>query len=212
MDDGAIWNGEAVKLLLRPVQEAYGADAPWVLLGGLCALLLMLYSGMRLTRWWRSGEGERVLKRRQRRAFQAEEDAAGVLRAHGYQILDEQVEHHWTIDVNGEPFAVDLRADYMVKRGGKRYIAEVKSGMSAPSLTTAATRRQLLEYRVAYDVEGILLVDMQAVELNEVDFGDRVEGREGRGYRGAAGFALGVLTGVILSVVGFVLWALRVTS
>lgn len=208
MEDGEIWKGEAVKQWLRPVQQELGAEAPWILLGSLCALLLLLYLGGRVARWWRAGEGERVLKRRQRRAFQAEEDAAGVLRAHGYQILDEQVEHHWTIDVNGEPFAVELRADYMVKRGGKRYIAEVKSGMSAPSLTTAATRRQLLEYRVAYDVHGILLVDMQAVELNEVDFGDRVEGREERRYRGSAGFMVGLLTGVILSVVGFVVWAL----
>ncbi len=49
-------------------------------------------------------------------------------------------------------------------------VAEVKTGERAPSLTTAATRRQLLEYAVAYGADGVLLVDPEAGAIREVDF------------------------------------------
>lgn len=157
----------------------------------LCLVVCVGWAARRVWRWWDAGAEERALKRRQRRAGRAEEDAAGVLRAHGYTILADQAEHHWHIGLDGEPFEVELRADYLVSRAGRRYIAEVKSGHMAPSLGTAATRRQLLEYRVAYDVDGVLLVDMEAVSLHRVDFGDRVEGREGRGRLITIGSFLG---------------------
>lgn len=149
--------------------------AAWVFLA-----VLVGYGAWRTGGWWEGGAGERALKRRQRRAEQAEIDAAGVLRSHGYHILDAQVEHHWTILLDGEAHSIELRADYLVSRGPRRYVAEVKSGRSAPSISTAATRRQLLEYRVAYPVDGILLVDMEEVEIHVVDFGDRIEQRPRR--------------------------------
>jgi hypothetical protein len=51
-----------------------------------------------------------------------------------------------------------------------RLVAEVKSGKIAASLACAATRRQLLEYRLAYDVDGVMLVDMAAGRVHEVRF------------------------------------------
>lgn len=139
---------------------------------------------------------EKALRRRQRRAERAEIDAAGVLRARGFTVLDDQVEFHWEIHLDGEPRDIELRADYLVSRGRKRYVAEVKSGQCAPSISTAATRRQLLEYRVAYPVDGILLVDMEAVKIHVVDFGDRVEGRE-PGKRLWRGLMMGIVLGVV---------------
>jgi hypothetical protein len=37
-------------------------------------------------------------------------------------------------------------------------------------LSSAATRRQLLEYRLAFDVDGVLLVDVETGEVSEVEF------------------------------------------
>jgi hypothetical protein len=179
-------------------------DERLVMAGVVCVILYLAWSARRTLRWWRAGASERLLKRRQRRAGRAEEDAAGVLRAHGYSIEEDQAEHHWHIGLDGEPFEVELRADYLVSRGGRRYVAEVKSGHMAPSLGTAATRRQLLEYRVAYDVDGILLVDMEAVRLHRVDFGDRVEGRESGWMARARSFLGGVACGAI--AVSAILW------
>lgn len=163
--------------------------AVWIFLAAMFGYGIWRGSG-----WWQRGSGERALKRRQRIAEQAEIDAAGVLRSAGYHILDAQVEHHWTILLDGEAHSVELRADYLVSRGPKRFVAEVKSGRSAPSISTAATRRQLLEYRVAYPVDGILLVDMEAVEIHVVDFGDRIEQRPRRA-RALATLLFGALLG-----------------
>jgi hypothetical protein len=49
-------------------------------------------------------------------------------------------------------------------------VAEVKTGEVAPRLSTAATRRQLLEYRVAFDVDGVLLVCPERGTIQRVDF------------------------------------------
>jgi hypothetical protein len=71
---------------------------------------------------------------------------------------------------DGEPQAIELRADLLVSRAGRRFVAEVKTGASAPRLQTPATRRQLLEYSVAYDADGVLLVDIDAQRIHEVRF------------------------------------------
>ena len=63
-----------------------------------------------------------------------------------------------------------VRADLLVSRGARRFVAEVKTGARAPRIETAATRRQLLEYAVAYDVDGVLLVDMEEHTISEVEF------------------------------------------
>lgn len=72
--------------------------------------------------------------------------------------------------VDGRHRPVELRADYLVRRGSERFVAEVKTGRVAPCLATAATRRQLLEYRLAYAADGVLLVDMAQRRIHEVVF------------------------------------------
>ena len=49
-------------------------------------------------------------------------------------------------------------------------LAEVKTGDFAPSLHTAATRRQLLEYATALGHDEILLVDAYAESIKRVTF------------------------------------------
>ena len=76
----------------------------------------------------------------------------------------------WTPLVDGEPFATELRADYLVEADGELLVAEVKKGEEAPSLATAATRRQLLEYRVAFEADGVLLVCPEVDAIHRVEF------------------------------------------
>jgi hypothetical protein len=109
-------------------------------------------------------------RRRWAHAQSAESKAPLLLEKLGYEVLGAQVEETYTLLVDGEPMVVTLRADYVVGRGGKSYIAEVKSGRAAPRLNTAATRRQLLEYRMVFDVDGILLVDGETEQVHEVVF------------------------------------------
>jgi len=46
----------------------------------------------------------------------------------------------------------------------------VKTGAHAPRIETSATRRQILEYRVAFDVDGVVLVDAEAGSVHEITF------------------------------------------
>lgn len=137
--------------------------------------------------------------RRLRRGARAERLAAHLLSRAGYRVLDAQLEHEWAVHCDGEPITIALRADYLVERDSRRFIAEVKSGRSAPRIEHADTRRQLLEYDIAYDVDGVLLVDMEARSIRRIEFCDRnLEDRARlRGYGPLPALVLGALVGAL---------------
>jgi len=110
------------------------------------------------------------LRRRWSHARTVERQAGRLLEEHGYAVLGRQIATSYTVLVDGQPTEVPLRADYLVSRDGRQFVAEVKSGDVAPRLDTASTRRQLLEYWVAFQVDGVLLVDGEQREVHEVTF------------------------------------------
>ena len=133
----------------------------------VAAVITACALGLLAGRWWRG----RRSKVRARRARAGEVGAEQLLRAAGYHILDRQVERTWTIDVDGVATNIGLRADLLVGRNGRRYVAEVKTGAAAPASSTATTRRQLLEYRLAFaGTAGVLLVDMERKQIRRVRF------------------------------------------
>lgn len=107
--------------------------------------------------------------RRFHRGLVAEKQAAKYLRRHGYQILAEQLQESITVYVNGEPQKSTVRADFLVRKGWKTYIVEVKSGQQG-SIHQSATRRQLLEYELVYQPNGIILLDMEHHNLQKIAF------------------------------------------
>jgi hypothetical protein len=141
------------------------------------------------------------LRARCARAARGEARAEGMLVRRGYAILGRQAAGSWIVRVDGRDVRVDVRADYVVERGGRRFVAEVKTGRVAPHIESSATRRQLLEYRVALDVEGVLLVDAEADAVREVVFPLPEPAAERWGARLATAVALAV--GVALGA----LWA-----
>jgi hypothetical protein len=141
-------------------------DERALVLGAVAVGLLVLLLRSVVGRWWR---GVRA-RRRAHRALAGEKRAVRLLRRHGFRVLGEQVPASFVIEVDGRPHEVALRADLLVTRAGKRYVAEVKTGAQAPRPEHRATRRQLLEYRVAYAAEGVLLVDMERGAVHEVRF------------------------------------------
>lgn len=115
----------------------------------------------RTSRRWR-------LARLRKRARRGERDAEALLGRLGYRIVDRQAGATLVYEVDGEPREASVRADLLVTRRGRRYVAEVKTGREAPRPTNVATRRQLLEYAHAFDVDGLLLVDAERGEVHEV--------------------------------------------
>ena len=140
-----------------------GALGWWIALA-LLVVLVAWRLKVRLTRWWR----DRARRRRQAHAGKAEVAAAQLLEENGYDIVDSQVRRAWELDVDGEFLEITVIADYLVERDGDRFVAEVKSGEQAPDLTNSATRRQLLEYALAYDSPTVVLVDMAELRVRRV--------------------------------------------
>lgn len=116
--------------------------------------------------WWRRAR----IHARSRRAYRGEREAAALLRARGYTIVQAQAAAEYPVTIDGATVVAGLRADYIVSKNGARFVAEVKTGEHAPSIETAATRRQLLEYEVAFGVDGVLLVDGERGRVHAVAF------------------------------------------
>jgi len=137
-----------------------------VLAGALVALVL--------ARWLRGWRGSRVARVRAARAGAGEDRAAQLLRDAGFTIVATQARTWWSPLLDGGPQEMELRADYLVEADGELLVAEVKTGDEAPRLSTAATRRQLLEYHVAfsaaYGAEGVLLVCPELGTIHRVEF------------------------------------------
>jgi hypothetical protein len=142
-------------------------DASWSTVALAVAIsLVLLWLWLAVRRWL-----DRWGRRRQwSRARRAESHAIVLFERLGYAVLGAQVESTYSIRVDGESVPVTVRADYVVARDGRRFVAEVKSGRLAPLLATPTTRRQLLEYLVAFDVDGVLLVDGETRRVHAIEF------------------------------------------
>lgn len=120
--------------------------------------------------WSRGRVRRRKLSIRMDRAVRGEERARAWLEELGYEVLGAQVVAQHSVEVDGLAVIVPLRADYLAARRGLRYVVEVKTGSFAPRIETSATRRQMLEYRIAFDVDGVLLVDGETGKVHAITF------------------------------------------
>lgn len=128
---------------------------------GILAVLLLSYA-LRLA-WRRATRHARAV-----RAVRGEREAEALLEARGYEVRGRQVRAFLEYAIDGAPCLVEVRADYLVARDGRTWVAEVKTGKEAPKLETPATRRQLLEYAHAFDGAGVLLVDADKKRIAHV--------------------------------------------
>lgn len=87
----------------------------------------------------------------------------------GWRVLAAQPAAELTLAVDGEELTRALCADYLCERDGRVLPAEVKTGAGADP-ASRATRRQLLEYALAYGSGTVLFVDADAGTVREVLF------------------------------------------
>lgn len=134
-----------------------------ILLGGVVLLLLFWNLAQR-------NRAARFLQRNKRLGQRGEEKARRLLRDAGYVIVEEQAGASYPLIVDDKVVDVQIRADFMVERENKLWVAEAKAGLESGRVTQRQTRRQLLEYTLAFDVEGILLVDVARDSIIRVRF------------------------------------------
>ena len=112
-------------------------------------------------------------KKAKKRAFtskRAEKKAEKWLKRNGFQIIDKQLSRPLIIQSGKTQHRYLIRTDFLVKKGSRKYIVEVKSGQKNSYITNRETRRQLLEYFLAYQSYGIILFDMEHKKFSEVKF------------------------------------------
>lgn len=136
-----------------------------VLLAAIVGALLFAWARALADRWGR--------RSRARQGQRAERAAERLLTRKGYRVVDRQITRRWSLWIDGEPTEVVCRADLLVERGRERLIAEIKGRGPATDPRHPSTRRQLLEYVLAFDVDGALLVDMATRTVHRVEFPER---------------------------------------
>jgi hypothetical protein len=140
-------------------------DSLWALAAAAIAALSFA-AALRWTRWRTSS----LSRRRAKRGFAGQAAAAKLLGGAGYEVVEANPRVPWVTLQDGEPHTVELRGDYLVSRRGQLYLAEVKTGDAADLLGNSATRRQLLEYQLAFGADGILLVCPEQKTIHAVEF------------------------------------------
>ncbi|MBR8535729.1 hypothetical protein KDU71_09195 [Carboxylicivirga sediminis] len=133
---------------------------------------------------------ERKVRKRFERGNKLELQAKSFLKSKGYTIVDYQSTYQHKYLEDGEVQYADIQPDYIVKKNGKQYIVEVKSGSQAISARNKSTRRQLLEYDYVVENDGVFLLDMENRQLKLVQFKSKMERRSGRLLKAVIIFAL----------------------
>ena len=136
---------------------------------GILLLVIALIVSVAFIFWLRQKSGRKA-RRRSNRAVQGEHEAEMFLKQRGFKILDRQLRRQHSMLIDGEQVSFEVRADLLVRKRFKTYIAEVKTGQLAPDPSAAQTRRQLLEYSLIFQEYGLLLVDMESKLIREITF------------------------------------------
>lgn len=128
----------------------------------LCVSFIIIYfANKKLIRWKH--------KRISKKAIRGEKKGEKLLVKNGYDIIEEQVSGSVEYFINGEKYESTVRADFLVVKAGKYYIAEIKTGKQA-NISLPSVRRQMMEYQHVFEPEAILFVNMEDETIEEVSF------------------------------------------
>jgi glutamate/tyrosine decarboxylase-like PLP-dependent enzyme len=115
--------------------------------------------------WYKRHKYRKISKR----GRQGEADAETLLERLGYTIISRQERGTVRFTVDGQVHESTDRADLIVAKKGRTYVAEVKTGAQA-NVDLPHVRRQLFEYSHVFETDGILFVDMNTRSVSEVSF------------------------------------------
>ncbi|MDD3538626.1 MAG: hypothetical protein PHP36_00085 [Atribacterota bacterium] len=133
-----------------------------LLLGGILSLFLYLKIKNLLN--------SKQAKKRAVISKRAEQKAEKWLKRNGFKIIERQQSRPLIIKAGTTRHRYQIRIDFLVKKNGQTYVVEVKSGSQNSHITNRETRRQLLEYFLAYQPYGIILFDMETKKFSEIKF------------------------------------------
>ena len=104
-----------------------------------------------------------------RKGKKAEQKAIKLLKKNGYKIESFQTTAKGKLLQDNEIVNFFIRADLIVSKDKKKFIAEVKSGKAA-SIEEINTRRQLLEYSKVFNNKNLILIDTEKNKIKKIEF------------------------------------------
>ena len=104
-----------------------------------------------------------------RKGKKAEQKAIKLLKKNGYKIESFQTTAKGKLLQDDETLTFLIRADLIVSKDKKKFIAEVKSGKAA-SIEEINTRRQLLEYSKVFNNKNLILIDTEKNKIKKIEF------------------------------------------
>lgn len=117
----------------------------------------------------------RARSKRFKRGLKLETEAEYFLKGKGFSIKESQEVFYHNYLVNGEKRSSKLIVDYIAEKSGRKYIVEVKSGKDAISTNNKNSRRQLIEYDLVIENDGVILLDMENRNIQLVQFQSKLE-------------------------------------
>lgn len=111
-----------------------------------------------------------AVKRRVLKAGRAEAAARKYLESEGYTILAVQERVPIVTKVNGKPHKSYIQADLIAQKGKEIFVVDVKTGDVAKKPASPDNRRQLLEYYLVYQPDGVIVLDMDEQKLYRLEF------------------------------------------
>ncbi|AEF94936.1 hypothetical protein Desca_2097 [Desulfotomaculum nigrificans CO-1-SRB] len=134
-----------------------------LLILGVIIGAFLLYNISKLWRSWATSR--RVVK-----AGKAEAAARKFLESEGYTVLAVQERVPVVTKINGKPHKSHIQADLLVQKGKEIFVVDVKTGETALKPSAPDIRRQLLEYFLVYQTDGVIVLDMDNKKLYRMEF------------------------------------------
>jgi len=131
-----------------------------MLVWGIILGILVLYFGGKKFRSYR-------IKKMLKNAKSAERRAITILERAGYRVIDAQLKERVITTIDNTAHSSMIKADFLVRKGFKKYIVEVKTGNQA-QITLPNVRRQMLEYYLVYQPSGLLFLDMEREKIKVI--------------------------------------------
>jgi len=131
----------------------------WLILGFLLIAALVFWVSRRRSR---RIVGQRSAKSNPR--------ARAILEEAGYEILAIKPTVTVRMEVDDQSYPFVLKSDFVVSRGGRRYIVELQQENKQVRLQSKLGRNSLLRDVLAFRADGILVVNIKKETLSQVRF------------------------------------------
>jgi membrane protein implicated in regulation of membrane protease activity len=140
-------------------QVIFMENKDWFILGFLLIAAFFFWAGRR-----RSGRiaGQKSAKSNPR--------ARAILEEAGYEILKIKPTLTVRMEVDDQPYPFVLKSDFIVSRGGRRYIVQLQQENKQLRLQSKLGRNTLLRDVLAFRADGILVINLRKETLSQVRF------------------------------------------